>query len=113
MAVVQWFGAKRGDWSDRKCIRQLPGKPDPVFTRLKKIIEVRGCFWHQHEGCIDSHIPKSRIKYWLPKLRRNQERDAENLQKLLSFGWRVLVVWECETGDPKRLAARVRKFLRS
>ena len=29
-------------------VASLPGKPDMVFARLKKIIEVRGCFWHQH-----------------------------------------------------------------
>jgi DNA mismatch endonuclease (patch repair protein) len=93
-------------------VRTLPGKPDLVFLRLKKIIEMRGCFWHQHGSCIDSHIPKSRMGYWLPKLRRNKERDQENLQELRSLGWRVLVVWECETHDVTRLEATVRKFLR-
>ena len=50
---------------------KLPGKPDLVFPRLKKIIEVRGCFWHQHGGCIDSHVPKSRMDYW----RKPQRQD--------------------------------------
>src|ERR1035441_1852356 len=67
-------------------ISELPGKPDLVFPRLSRIIEVRGCFWHQHPGCSDSHIPKSRISYWKPKLRRNQERDEENLRKLRKLG---------------------------
>src|SRR5437879_4844316 len=74
----------------------LPGKPDMVLPRLKKVIEVRGCFWHQHARCIDSHIPKSRMHYWYPKLRRNVARDQKNLRKLRKAGWRILLLWECE-----------------
>jgi len=92
---------------------KLPGKPDLVLTRLKKIIEVHGCFWHRHKNCIDSHFPKSRRNYWLPKLRRNQRRDKENLKCLRTLGWHVLIVWECEVGDVKRLSARLEYFLRS
>lgn len=90
---------------------KLPGKPDLTLARLKKIIDVRGCFWHQHGECVDSHIPKSRLHYWLPKLQRNQARDVENLAKLKALGWRVLVVWECETGHRGRLQAKLRRFL--
>lgn len=91
----------------------LPGKPDLVFTRRQKIIEVHGCFWHQHDGCIDSHIPKSRIDYWLPKLARNRERDRKNLSELRRLGWRVLVLWECQINSSKRLATRLQRFLDS
>jgi DNA mismatch endonuclease (patch repair protein) len=90
---------------------ELPGKPDLVFPKRKKVIEVRGCFWHQHRGCIDSHIPKSAIDYWQPKLERNHERDKKNLRKLRSLGWTVRVIWECEVGDLNRLAAIVKSFL--
>lgn len=92
-------------------VSALPGKPDLVFPRLKCIIEVRGCFWHQHPGCIDSHTPRTHIEYWLPKLQRNQQRDAENGRKLRILGWRLLVVWECETSDSGRLARRLDRFL--
>ena len=94
-------------------VPQLPGKPDLVFTRLKKIVEVRGCFWHQHEGCFDSHMPKSRLDYWRPKLQRNQQRDRENLRALRSAGYRILIVWDCETRGHARLKARLKKFLTS
>ncbi|HHM6347544.1 TPA: very short patch repair endonuclease, partial [Pseudomonas aeruginosa] len=30
---------------------KLPGKPDLVFSRKRKVIFVHGCFWHRHEGC--------------------------------------------------------------
>jgi DNA mismatch endonuclease (patch repair protein) len=92
-------------------VAKLPGKPDLVFRRLNRIIDVRGCFWHQHTGCVDSHIPKSRIEYWRPKLARNQKRDRENEQKLQEMGWRVFVVWECETKDNVRLSKRLARFL--
>lgn len=90
----------------------LPGKPDVVLVRLRRIVDVRGCFWHQHDGCPDSHIPKSRIAYWRPKLAGNRERDVENARNLRQLGWKVLVIWECETKDQKRLAGRLRRFLR-
>jgi DNA mismatch endonuclease, patch repair protein len=93
-------------------VASLPGKPDLVFRRLKKIIEVRGCFWHQHEGCIDSHIPKSRIEYWGPKLNRNVSRDAANLKELRRLGWRVLKLWECEVKNPGPLGRRILRFLK-
>jgi len=92
-------------------VAKLPGKPDLVFARLSRIIEVRGCFWHQHPGCIDSHIPKSRISYWKPKLSRNQERDKENLRNLAKLGWKVLVIWECEVRNLQRLSSRLERFL--
>jgi len=90
---------------------KLPGKPDLVFTRLKRIIEVRGCFWHQHRGCIDSHVPKSRMEYWRPKLKTNQQRDRNNEKALRALGWNVLTIWECETTEPHALAERITAFL--
>ena len=89
----------------------LPGKPDIVLAKWKAIIDVRGCFWHQHRGCIDSHIPKSRRQYWGPKLLRNQRRDEENGRKLRKLGWRVCVVWECETKAAEKLSRRLARFL--
>jgi DNA mismatch endonuclease (patch repair protein) len=92
-------------------VAKLPGKPDLVFSRLKRIIEVRGCFWHRHSGCIDSHIPKTRREYWGPKLERNRRRDEENGRKLRKLGWQLYVVWECEAKGCGKLAKRLARFL--
>jgi DNA mismatch endonuclease (patch repair protein) len=92
-------------------VAALPGKPDLVFSSLRRIIEVRGCFWHQHRGCLDSHIPKSRIEYWRPKLEKNQRRDRENEKALRAAGWDVLTIWECEVGERSVLAGRIKGFL--
>ncbi len=73
----------------------LPGRPDLVFARRKKVIFVNGCFWHAHD-CQYGRAPESRQDYWLPKLKRTKERDIENRAELESLGWEVLTVWECQ-----------------
>lgn len=92
-------------------VASLPGKPDLVFSRRRKIVEVRGCFWHQHKMCSDSHIPKSRSDYWGPKLTGNVKRDKQNEKQLRSLGWKILTVWECEVKDARSIANRIRLFL--
>ncbi|SFL09513.1 T/G mismatch-specific endonuclease [Nitrosomonas aestuarii] len=91
--------------------KELPGKPDIVFSRRKKIILVHGCFWHQHAGCKNGHLPKSNLEYWLPKLNRNIERDKRIKTELAEMDWKVLVVWECELKDKDALLAKLNKFL--
>jgi DNA mismatch endonuclease (patch repair protein) len=92
--------------------KKLPGKPDLVFSSRRKAIFVHGCFWHQHPmGCSDARRPKSNTGYWTLKLDRNSARDIEHLAKLKAGGWSVLVVWDCETAEPKKLEVRLRRFL--
>ena len=40
-------------------VRSLPGTPDLVSSRLRKIINVNGCFWHMHT-CNRCRVPSSR-----------------------------------------------------
>jgi len=91
----------------------LPGKPDLTFARLKKVIFVHGCFWHQHSdpNCKLASIPKSNQHYWLPKLRKNAQRDKEVGLQLAEAGWSVLVIWECELKDRLELQANIASFL--
>jgi len=91
--------------------KDLPGRPDLVFPSRRKVIFVHGCFWHQHEGCKVARVPRSNLEYWLPKLARNQERDAEHQRTLREIGWKSLVVWECEAED-ENTPNQIRKFLR-
>lgn len=91
--------------------RDLPGTPDLVFPRLRKVILVHGCFWHQHPGCRLARTPKSRPDYWLPKLRRNQQRDGETRQALDRLGWKVLVIWECQVTTEEAAAEIIAPFL--
>jgi DNA mismatch endonuclease (patch repair protein) len=93
-------------------VRALPGCPDMVFPRRRKIINVHGCFWHMH-GCGRCRIPSSRRRYWEAKLRRNWERDRRTRRALRRANWRVLVVWECQTTAAwrQRLTAKIAAFL--
>ncbi len=91
--------------------RNLPGTPDLVFPGRRALIFVHGCFWHQHDCPRGARIPKTRRDYWVPKLLKNKERDARNLQRLREMGWRILVIWECETVDRSHLAKRLCSFL--
>lgn len=59
---------------------------------------IHGCFFHMHEGCANFQLPKTRTEWWAAKLARNRARDAEVRAALEAAGWRVIVVWECETG---------------
>jgi DNA mismatch endonuclease (patch repair protein) len=89
----------------------LPGTPDLVFRRQKKVIFVHGCWWHRHDCSGGRKTPTSNTKYWAAKFRRNIERDANQLASLDSLGWRVLVVWECEIGNHESVASLVEAFL--
>lgn len=95
--------------------KDVPGKPDLVFGRRKKVIFVHGCFWHRHNdsACKLARLPKSRLDFWLPKLERNAQRDAENSAQLEALGWDEMVVWECEVSKPNLsiLQDRIREFL--
>jgi len=92
-------------------IKNLPGKPDLVFPARKCIILVHGCFWHQHPECREGRLPKSRQAYWIPKLKRNVERDEANIAQLESLGWRVLVLWECDILSANNLSEILSNFL--
>ncbi|HCE01853.1 MAG TPA: hypothetical protein DEQ98_01320 [Acidobacteria bacterium] len=86
--------------------RDLPGRPDIVFRRLKKVVFVHGCFWHRHHGCRRSSMPKRRSDFWAAKFDRNVLRDRQNVADLEALGWRWWVVWECKTRDIKTLKIR-------
>jgi DNA mismatch endonuclease (patch repair protein) len=87
--------------------RDLPGRPDIVLPRHRLAIFVHGCFWHQHPDCRLASRPKTRQDYWGPKLAGNVSRDQIAQESLRSLGWRVAVVWECDTRKPIALLQRV------
>jgi DNA mismatch endonuclease Vsr len=91
--------------------RGLPGTPDIVFPIRKKVIFVHGCFWHAHAGCRRATLPETNSGFWKTKISRNQMRDALACDALLHAGWKVLVVWECETRDHVLLFQRLRRYL--
>lgn len=90
--------------------KDLPGCPDLVLAARKKAIFVHGCFWHRHQ-CPSATLPKSNRDYWERKQNRNAARDKESIRALRGLGWKVLIIWECEIKDVKRLQRHVQQFL--
>lgn len=81
----------------RKNDKRLPGKPDIVLSKYKTVVFVNGCFWHRHEGHSCFKWPSSNVEFWKEKLLNNVDRDNKNYRALENDGWKVIVVWECET----------------
>ena len=77
--------------------KDLPGKPDIVFRSRRVAIFIHGCFWHSHTCKHGNQMPEARAEFWNAKRDSTVQRDARNLERLQSLGWRVLVIWECET----------------
>ena len=92
--------------------RTLPGCPDIVIKKHRAAIFVHGCFWHAHEGCRFFKLPDQNRQFWQDKLRRNQERDAQSIGRLLEKDWRVAVAWECAIrSDPTFVVEELTAFL--
>ena len=88
--------------------KDLPGVPDIVLPKYKTIIFVHGCFWHRHKGCKYTYTPKSRIDFWNQKFSDNQRRFKEVKNFLIELGWKVEMIWECETKDTGKLKNRIK-----
>lgn len=91
--------------------KDLPGRPDLVFPARKSVVFVHGCFWHGHDCRAGKRSPKSNVAYWTNKIAGNSRRDVESISQLESMGWRVLIIWECETKDRHAVGTRLSQFL--
>lgn len=81
--------------------KELPGKPDIVFTKYHVAIFCDGDFWHGHNwairglGSLEEEL-KSYSEFWRNKILRNVERDNEINRQLHSLGWIVIRFWESD-----------------
>lgn len=90
--------------------KDLPGKPDIVFSSRRKVIFVHGCFWHRHE-CEYFRWPATREAFWRQKIEGNAARDMRTQRRLKDIGWDYLIIWECEI-KKKPLKDIVQKAIR-
>ncbi len=97
----------------RLYVRDLPGRPDIVLPAYKAVVFVHGCFWHRHCGCRFATTPARRPEFWQTKFLANVARDRRQHMALEQAGWRVFVIWECETTDETALDALVWAILAS
>ena len=91
--------------------RDLPGNPDLVLPRHRKVVFIHGCFWHGHGGCPRSRRPTTNIEFWNEKLDKNIQRDKRNILELEALGWRSLIIWTCEIKDIEGLRLKLQRFL--
>lgn len=82
---------------------RLPGKPDIVLPKYRVAIQVHGCFWHRHDGCRYAYKPSSNRAFWERKFLENVRRDARTTKALRALGWKVVVIWECQASEARRL----------
>jgi len=98
--IVRRFLHKNG-LRFRLHVKDLPGKPDIVLPKYKTVIFIQGCFWHGHENCKKYVVPKTRTEWWLEKISRNKINDAKIELNLISLGWKVIKIYECELIKPR------------
>jgi DNA mismatch endonuclease, patch repair protein len=91
----------------------LPGSPDIVFSSKNTAILVHGCYWHRHRGCKYCYTPKSNVEFWKQKFKKNVARDKQVRKELEQRGWRVVIIWECETCDNDGLRAKLKGVFKS
>lgn len=75
--------------------KKVPGRPDIAFPGKMVAIFVNGCFWHRCPYC-NPPIPKSHLKFWDEKFKKNIERDKRKIMLLDQEGWISIVLWECQ-----------------
>lgn len=91
--------------------KRLPGTPDIVLPAFGTVVFVHGCFWHRHKGCRYATTPATHRQFWLTKFEQNSRRDRDVRRKLKRAGWRVDVIWECQTTRPVELEKLLWKIL--
>lgn len=91
--------------------KKLPGSPDIYIPKYKTAIFVNGCFWHMHENCKYSSIPKNNHEFWEKKLKGNVIRDRDNYKKLKDMGVKVIVVWGCEIKRIEKENSELKKIV--
>ncbi|MGA2915455.1 MAG: very short patch repair endonuclease [Sedimentisphaerales bacterium] len=92
--------------------KKLPGCPDMVFPKRKKVIFINGCFWHRHTCKKGRSMPATRKKFWQQKFKRTIERDKKNKNELKKLGWKILVIWECQIKNRQKIIDKISNFMR-
>ncbi|TFD23803.1 very short patch repair endonuclease [Cryobacterium sp. TMT2-23] len=93
-------------------VRDLPGSPDLVFPRRKRVVFVNGCFWHMHSCRFGQVKPATNSEFWEQKRLATVARDARNRADLVASGWGVMTVWECQLRDLGAVEDSLVRFLR-
>lgn len=77
-------------------VKALPGNPDLANASRRFAIFIDGEFWHGYNWGEKRAKIQSNRAFWIPKIERNMQRDAENNQKLNAMGYRLFRFWSNE-----------------
>jgi len=80
--------------------------PDIIIDTAKVVIFVHGCFWHYHD-CQNYHKQKADQFITAEREKRIRKRDKDNLKIVLDYGFRPLVIWECELENKSAVKERI------
>ena len=85
----------------RKNMKDLPGKPDIVFTKSKVVVFCDGDYWHGHNWALRGlqsfeEELATYSDFWRKKLTHNIEHDKAVSAALESDGWLVIRLWESD-----------------
>jgi DNA mismatch endonuclease (patch repair protein) len=106
---------QRLGYSYQSHVAGVPGKPDFVLARRRKVIFVHGCFWHRHgKRCRLCTTPTRNVELWTDKFTRTKARDRNARRRLRALRFDVLVVWECQlrTWNAAALQRKLAAFVR-
>ena len=82
---------------DVRPVPELRARGDIVWSGLRLIVFIDGCFWH---GCPDHATrPRANAEWWAEKLDNNIRRDRRTDSELRKRGWTVLRFWEHENPE--------------
>jgi DNA mismatch endonuclease, patch repair protein len=93
--------------------QKIPGRPDIILPKLRRVVFINGCFWHMHNCKYGRVVPKTNADFWKLKRLSNKERDRKNLRILKKQGWKVLVIWECKLKEKQKLERNLMAFLQT
>ena len=95
------------------------GHPDISFKGVKVVVFCDSEFWHGKDFEENEKKIQSNREYWIPKIKRNIERDKEVNEKLTKEGYLIFRFWggeiqksldKCVTKILEGLSSRGYKF---
>lgn len=76
--------------------KKLVGKPDIALKKYKTVVFIDGEYWHGHNWKERKPKVKTNREFWIAKIERNMQRDAEVNEALQQLGYKVFRFWETE-----------------
>ena len=94
----------------RRNYNRIVGKPDIAIVSKKIAIFADGDFWHGYNfKIVGGKLPR---RFWLPKIKRNIERDRKVNRELKRRGWKVLRFWEHDIKrNPEKILEKILRAL--